>query len=410
MKSKILSFLLSVTIALGLWLYVITVESPNSSETIYNIPVVFEGETALNERGLIITSSTSADVDLTLSGNRSDLKQVNAGNITLKVDLSKIYDPGKHELEYTVSYPGTVAGNAFTEESRTPDRIHVTVEKLLKQEVPVVVTYSGTLPEGYFSDKGNVVLDYSTITVSGPQSVVEKIARAEIAVDLTDRTEYVSESYRFTLEDENGEPVDAEMITVNVEEVHVELKIQKIKYIDLVVTLVDGGGATKDTVTCEINPVKIQVSGSEAALESLGEVINLGTINLAEYTSNTELIYPITLPENVTNHSNITEATVQLKFTGLASKEVTIDNIQLINLPEGMTAELITEKLSAVIRGPSMDVAKFTSENVHVTVDMSDAVAGTSTYKVDFVFDSRYASLGAVGSYTVTVTLTAEEG
>lgn len=410
MKSKILSFLLSVTIALGLWLYVITVESPNSSETIYNIPVVFEGETALNERGLIITSSTSADVDLTLSGNRSDLKQVNAGNITLKVDLSKIYDPGKHELEYTVSYPGTVAGNAFTEESRTPDRIHVTVEKLLKQEVPVVVTYNGTLPEGYFSDKGNVVLDYSTITVSGPQSVVEKIARAEVSVDLTDRTEYLSESYRFTLEDENGEPVDAEMITVSVEEVHVELKIQQIKYIDLVVTLVDGGGATKDTVTCDINPVKIQVSGSEAALESLGEVINLGTINLAEYTTNTELIFPISLPENVTNHSNITEATVQLKFTGLASKEVTIDNIQLINLPEGMTAELITEKLSAVIRGPSMDVAKFTSENVYVTVDLSDAIAGTSTYKVDFVFDSRYASLGAVGSYTVTVTLTAEEG
>lgn len=410
MKSKILSFLLSVTIALGLWLYVITVESPNSSETIYNIPVVFEGETALNERGLIITSSTSADVDLTLSGNRSDLKQVNAGNITLKVDLSKIYDPGKHELEYTVSYPGTVAGNAFTEESRTPDRIHVTVEKLLKQEVPVVVTYNGTLPEGYFSDKGNVVLDYSTITVSGPQSVVEKIARAEVSVDLTDRTEYLSESYRFTLEDENGEPVDAEMITVSVEEVHVELKIQQIKYIDLVVTLVDGGGATKDTVTCDINPVKIQVSGSEAALESLGEVINLGTINLAEYTTNTELVFPISLPENVTNHSNITEATVQLKFTGLASKEVTIDNIQLINLPEGMTAELITEKLSAVIRGPSMDVAKFTSENVYVTVDLSDAIAGTSTYKVDFVFDSRYASLGAVGSYTVTVTLTAEEG
>ena len=62
MKNKITSFLLALIIAFGLWVFVITTVSPGSVETFYNIPVVREGESVLQERGLMITqvSSTSA--------------------------------------------------------------------------------------------------------------------------------------------------------------------------------------------------------------------------------------------------------------------------------------------------------------------------------------------------------------
>lgn len=409
MKSKVLSLMLSVVIALGMWLYVITVESPGSLETKHNIPVVFEGETLLRERGLIITSDTDVDVDLTLSGNRSDLKLVDGSNTVVKVDLTRIYDPGKHELDYTTSYPGSVANNAFTEENRYPSRISVTVERLANREIPVTVTYSGELPGGFIADKSNAVLSTAVIGVSGPESVVERIAQAEIVVDLTDCTESISQSYRFTLEDGEGLPVDAKMITVNTEEVHLELKIQRIKFVNLVVTIVDGGGATKNTISYEINPGKIQVSGSEAALESLGDEINLGTIDLAKYTEDAVITLPFTLPDTVTNHSNITEAEIDLKFVGLATKEVTVSNIQLINVPEGLVAELITEKLKVSVRGPSADVAKLIGEAISITVDMSEAVAGTSTYNATIVIDSKFTTLGHVGIYSVTVQVQAAE-
>lgn len=407
MKSKIVSLLLSVFIALGMWLYVITVESPGSTEPKYNIPVVFEGETLLRERGLIITSDTNVDVDLTLSGNRSDLKLVDASNTVVKVDLTKIYDPGKHELDYTPSYPGSVARNAFTEESRYPNRISVTVERLSTREIPVVVTYSGELPDGYIADKSNAVLSADVINVSGPQSVVERIARAEILVDLTDCTESISESYRFTLQDSENAPVDAKMITVNTEEIHMELKIQQIKFVNLVVTIVNGGGATEKNISYEVKPNRIQVSGSEAALESLGDEINLGTIHLADYTEDTVLTMPFTLPDTVTNHSNITEATVDLKFVDLTIKEITVEKIQLINIPEGMEAELSTEQVTVSVRGPSADIAKLTMDAVTVTVDMSEAVAGTATYKVTVNIDSKFTTLGPVGAGSVTVTVQA---
>ena len=54
MKSKLISVLLSVAMAFGLWYYVISVISPGSTDTFYDIPVVLVGETALEERGLMV--------------------------------------------------------------------------------------------------------------------------------------------------------------------------------------------------------------------------------------------------------------------------------------------------------------------------------------------------------------------
>ena len=87
MKSKLTSILLSLAIAFGLWMYVITSVSPGSEETYYNIPVVMDGEALLAERNLMITESSGSSATLVLSGNRSDLYKVNRENITLKANL-----------------------------------------------------------------------------------------------------------------------------------------------------------------------------------------------------------------------------------------------------------------------------------------------------------------------------------
>ena len=107
MKNKFGSILLSLLIAFGLWMYVITEVSPNSEQTYPDIPVKMEGETLLRERNLIITGMSSTNVDLTLSGNRSDLNELNSSNITLKADMTKIYDPGVHKIDYDITYPGS---------------------------------------------------------------------------------------------------------------------------------------------------------------------------------------------------------------------------------------------------------------------------------------------------------------
>lgn len=406
MKNKFLSALLSVAIAFGTWLYVITVDTPDFTDTIYDVPVSFANEAVLNEKGLILAATPDMTVDLTLSGDRSDVIKCDRSNITAKVDLSKINEPGEHELEYSLSYPAGLGNNAF-EVQKNPLTISVTVGKWSRKEVPVNVICEGKVPSGYIADTENVVKEYATVAIEGPASVVDQIESAVIRVDLNNQKTSISESYRYTLCDKNGNPVDAEFIEVNAEEIHLDVKIQCTKDVALVINLVDGGGATSSNSLLIYDPKTIKVAGSEQVLEELNEIV-LGTINLADYLETTEFTYTIPTLEGVTNLSGITDVTAKLSFPSLSTADFTVENFTLVNVPEGMKAELITAKLTIKIRGLSADILRLKPEDIVATVDFTDAQLGTSTFKVNVSFGEAFSSLGAVGSNTVTATVTQE--
>lgn len=406
MKNKIWSLLLSVALATGLWLYVITTVSPDYRMTIPDVPVVFEGESWLLEnRNLMITDGMSATVDLEVSGNRSDLSKLNSSNVILKIDLTKVYEAGTANLTYTISTPADVPSGAVTVENRNPASIKLTVEKRLTKEIPVNVAFTGAVPDNFMADTENVVLDYPMINIQGPASVVEQITQARVDIDLEDRTESLSETYRFALCDEAGNPVAVEQITTDVAEVHLDVKIQRYKEIPLRLNLIYGGGATRGYTRYEIKPSSIRVSGSDAVLEDLTEIV-LGTVNLAEQTEDTQVTYAINLPEGVTNLTGITEATADIRFVGLSSKKLTIENITVTNVPAGLHAELVNEVIEVTLRGPVARIEQIKPEDVVVTVDLTGKEAGTTTVKATItVRGDSEGLIGAVGSYTVTVTL-----
>lgn len=407
LKSKLVSALLSGLIAFGLWFYVITVDNPNFTDTVYDIPVTFVGEASLNEKGLILAGQPDTQVDLTLSGTRSDVIKCDKSNITIKVDLSKIDGEGVHELDYSISYPADIPRNSVTEDSRYPGTISVAVAKWSRKEVGVNVICQGTVPEGFIADTENVVKEYTTIAIQGPSAVVDQIKEAQIQVDLNEKKESISEYFRYTLVDEAGNPVDAEQIEVSVEEIHLDVKIQRVKDVKLVINLVDGGGATASTVALNYEPKTIKVSGSEQVLADLEEIV-LGTINLAEYLETTEFTFVIPELEGVTNLSGLTEVTAKLGFPGLVIREFTIEQFQIAGLPEGMKAEIITVKLPVKIRGMSGDMSRLDVEDIIATVDFTGAQIGTSTFKVNLTFAEGFNNLGAVGSIVVTATVTQE--
>lgn len=404
MKNKILSILLSVAVAFGLWLYVINVENPGSTETFYDIPVVWEGETVLNERDFLIVAGENATVDLKLTGNRSDLNELTAADITVKADISNI-GAGKHRLQYNVSFPRRFATNAFAWEDLGQGYVTVTVEKKIIKDVDVVIQWVGERSEDHVYDTDNRVLDYTSIEITGPSSVADLITQAVIQVDLTGRVESFAESYRYTLCDAEGNPVDAEMITVDNTEVRMELKIQRIKEVELYMDVAYGAGANENNTSVAISPRVIRVSGSEAALESLGDRIKLGSIDLSTMEEPVTDMYAITLPDNVTNETGVTEAEVSVTFPGLTSKEFVVDQIKGLNLPENMEAEIITEKLTVTVRGSYALINKLTDTDITIYVDLSGAVLGTGTYKAMVAFAEGYKDVGVMGTSSVTVTV-----
>lgn len=407
MKRNIWTIALSVLIAFGLWVYVVTVVRPESSKTYYNIPVVLEGESILTGRDLMIVGGKDATITMEVYGNRTDLDKINSGNITIVADLTRIDRAGEVELTYDYSFPGDVASGALSVLSRNPGTIKLTVADRVSKEIDVIPTFIGEAPDPsmYIVDKENLALDHPTVKITGPDTVLEQIDHAKITVDLTGRTETFFNNYQITLCDKDGEGVNAELVTASVAEVRGELKIEYYKDIPLTVTVEAGGGATEANCKLHYNPETIRVSGNQKVLSKLTS-IPLGTIKLGELTRSDSVTFDIVLNEGLTNQSGLTQVKVYVAFSGLATKDFTVTKIQALNVPEGMEYELMTQALKVSVRGPKDEISKLTLNDIYVTIDFADAVAGAATFKPVITFDTKKCpNVGAMGSYSVSATL-----
>ncbi len=404
MKRKVVYALLSLVIAFGLWVYVVTVEAPESEETYYNIPVVLDGQGMLDERNLMVISDQDILVNLTLAGYRTDLDKLDNTNITLIADLSQIREPGVHKLNYTVSYPSSNQSGAIHTVQKNPQEIEVVVVERARKDVPVKLVYTGTLPAGYTADRQNVVLDHTTVTISGPKDVVDQIAEAKIIVDLDGRTETIVETFRHALCDEKGDPVaDVSDITANVSDVKVTVLIRKLKDVPLKLEVIPGGGVSAEMADITMDRDMITVSGSEAALKDLNFLI-IGSVELGKLTGTTDLTFDIVLPEGVTNVTGVTTVTVHVELPEMQTRSYTVKQFQAINVPRGAKIKFLTEQLVVEIRGPVELLDQLKPEDIVAVVDFSEAQAGTAVYEAEI----RISGLNGVGAVGNVVTVNAE--
>ncbi len=404
MKKKALAILLSAVVAFGLWLYVITVVSPESEKTYYDIPVVLQNKNILTERGMMIVSD-EPNVTLALKSDRTILNDLNESNINVMINLANIEKPGIHSLTYSISYPGNIPHNEVTVMSSSTDLIIVRVENRIRKTVPVVIDYGETaVPTGYTADKENAELDYTEIEISGPESVINQITQAVIQVNLNDQTKTVAGEYQYTLCDAHSQPVDAEMVTVNAEKVSLMVKVQKVKEIEVKVDILNGGGATTENCTITVDTTQIQISGSDTLLEDL-DSLTIGTINLGEILEDQTLTFPIVLPEGVTNQTGVEQVTVDIKLPKLKTKTLRVTAITAANIPAGLKETIVTKEVSVTIRGSEKSIKDIKETDLSMVVNLAEAQEGSVTMKADVVISENFADVGAIGTYQVSVNL-----
>ena len=412
MKSKIWKILLSFVLAFGLWIYVITVVSPGSEKTYYDIPVILQNEATLLREGLMITGIDDNSVTLQLSGNRTDLNELNENNINIFANLSGIMSSGVHKVNYTINLPGNIASNAVTTLSKEPNMLVIRVEKRITQIVPVEIEYLGSVPANFIADKENVELDYSVVEVKGPESMVSQIKTARIQVNLQNQNEPVIGEFPFVLCGEDGEPLqlDEQLITTNVKDakgektINVYLNIRRYKDLKLTLNVIPGGGATEDTCDIKINPQTIRISGSEEQLASM-KGLELGTVDLSKILEDTEMTFPITLPEGIVNITGSNEAVVAIQFPELMVKTLKVTQIVGKNLSEDLISDIMTQEVEITVRGPIKVVENMKESDIKLVVDFSNTQPGSFTMPAVVVLSENFKDVGSIGNYSVSVTL-----
>ena len=165
-KSKLLTLLVSLLAALGLWLYVATNVSTEREQTFSGVSVTLENATSLMDKGLMVKPGESHSVTFTLSGSLSELDKLNTGNLKVLVDLSTITEPGQHQCDYRVVYPSGTSGISRT---KSNDKVTITVVEYASKTVPVELILLGDEPEELFINTAGATIGATEVGISGPK-------------------------------------------------------------------------------------------------------------------------------------------------------------------------------------------------------------------------------------------------
>ena len=405
---------LSLLVAIMLWLYVTTTEGVEREMTLSGVKIEFTGAEAMRESsGLIVTEQDRTSVNLTVRAPRRVLSKLSAGNVTAVIDLSRVTSDGRYSVSYNLVYPSGVNPDEVTLVRSSADIVNFYVDRQTRKTIPVEGRFLGSTAEGYLAEE-NLIFDPMVVTVSGPKTAVSQVDHAYVAINRTDVDKTLSFSTTYELLNEEGEVIDDSSILRETEEISVTLSVLSVKQVPLDVNIVNGGGATReDHTNIVIDPSNIVLGGDASAIDSVSKIV-LGTIDLSSVSGEFQSTFTIVPPDSTENLSGVKEADVTVTIVGLATQNFNIghDNITCINVPEGYKADIINQALSVTVRAPEDVLAQMTAANLRAVADLTDVsetnASGYISPSVRIYIDG-FPAAGIVGRYSIIVTLTPEK-
>jgi YbbR domain-containing protein len=167
-NSKIISVLLAVL----LWVYVIGIRGPDTTKSVEAQLI------AVNIPQGYVLAGTLPTVTVTLAGPMNTLWNVTSGYVTPTVDFR-----ARSEGSFVASVQAQVVGlTGVTVEAVDPKEVNVQLERLETIAVPVHAEVSGTLPLSLVL--GTLRVEPESIEVSGPSSLVSQVREATLVVAL----------------------------------------------------------------------------------------------------------------------------------------------------------------------------------------------------------------------------------
>ena len=132
--------LLSLGLAVVVWLLVVMYYNPETTDTFKNIPITINySDSILEEQGLILVSEVDETVDVEIEDSREQLKAI-IGKITAAVDISSVTKPGEYDLPVRILVDGQVV-NAFNQSVKT---VTLMFERAVKTQFTVeAITHGG---------------------------------------------------------------------------------------------------------------------------------------------------------------------------------------------------------------------------------------------------------------------------
>lgn len=405
---KSFNVILAILVAFGLWLYVINVENPTGTATLWDMPIELQGEDALEEKALMVTDLSEDTLDVKFSGRKKTLMTLDEDTVSLVLDVSDISGAGEWELTCRTVYPSYMNASNFTIADWDRMKVTVTVEEKAVRKVPVQGRFIGTEAEGF--QAGKVQTEPSTLTLEGSREVLDTVEYALVQVGGENVRSTIVERANVVFMNAEGSPVvELKHITADTTTVQVTIPVRQVTSVPLRVSL-RRGDAPAEGVDYTVEPQEIAVASGK---ESLPPYLSLGQIDLGKDCGSVSYSLPIRLPAGFTGWGIPPYASVRVSSHDLTSRQLEVEQIILKNVPEGYYADVIGKRY-VWVRGSAADVSQLTSAGISVRADLAEATLGGELQRLPAKVTLVGENLGNVeivgDNYAVAFRLVPETG
>lgn len=398
----------AVVIAIIIWFALSITMFPTVFMTIEDVPVTIslEGTTA-EAQGLAITEfNEDTKVEVSISGMRYEIGSFTEDDLKATVDMSGVTQAGTYDLNINVT--SSAASCSVTK--ITPSTVRVKVDYIKQVTIPLQVRATSVSAEDGYS-LGDAVVTPETITVRGPEKLVDSLGYAVFAVDQKKKLSetYTTSDGKLYLYSNDNSLIDDSSFELDYDPISVTFPVYFMKTLKF---SFDYQGAPDNFDT---NILKYKLSQDSIDVMTANEsvlnqdVLHLGYINLSDINLEKSFTFDVNLDSGVSSPSGIRTVTVTFDPTGFVSKQFTIpeSNIKMINVPANRTAELSTKAISEVtIYGPADVMETLTADDLIAEFDMQSTVLENGTYTRNVrIYAPQVDTVWCYGNYEIMFTV-----
>lgn len=392
-KNDMFTRLLSLLCAFLLWFYVVDSEDIENELPVTQFPVEFTGVELLANNDLIIVEGARRNVAFEIKGRTSTLSDIDLDLIRATADLSSIHSPGSYDIQYQIST--SIPGISF---NKLISSVRVVVDRMTTKSIPIDLTLTGQMAEGYVLDGYTIKPD--AVSVTGPQSVLDTIKVAGASYDISELEESTEATVGYTLIDAEGNEVKSSYMSINTPSIQLNLSIRQSGEIPLVYNVNDYGFITADDVGIKMEPESIKVKGSPDMISTLNH-IDIGTLNLETILENEnfEFELPLILPNGVIAEDDITKVKITIDPQDLEKATI---KIAAEDLPQSESFRYVSDlAIDVWTEKNHVGSLNTNSVDIEVTFDPENLQEGFNELPVKVTaLDEK---INIIGGYTVVV-------
>ena len=366
--------IIAVLFAAGLWMISININDPYQSKD-YTVEVQLLNMNLLTGAGKYVEVANNTDrITVKVKGNRSVMDSFTASNIIATADMSKIDENNQVPIELDTI---KTSGNKIESLHSASSYVEVKVENIRRVQKSLEVVTKNEPAEGYIL--GKISTEQNALRISGPESAVADVDKAVVNFDLANATEDVSMVLPVELYDAEGNRITDSRLTTSINEVQCVATVLATKKIPVVFTA-KGTAAKGFIFTGEIQSEKetIVIAAKNSVLRGIKKIEIKDILDVEKAKENVTATVDVReyLPESVilAERSFDGKVTATAYVEGIFTKEIELskEQIQMVNLPEGIIAEVNHPEESIVVEVSGLVSAQsdFQEENMKAKVDI----------------------------------------